>query len=96
MRTLARELFLHGRIQTTEAKAKEVQPFAERLITEAKKGTLAGTRRIESQIGEDARRMLETDIVKRLQDRTGGYTRVVKLPYRQSDSASLAVIELVA
>lgn len=95
LRSLARELILHGRIETTEAKAKEVRPFAEKLVTEAGKNTLASVRRIESRVGEQARKRLCEEIAPAYANRSGGYTRVVKLPYRESDGASMAVIEFV-
>lgn len=95
LRSLARELILNDRIQTTEAKAKEVQPFVERLVTDAHKNTLAATRRIEGRIGEQARKRLMNEVAPAYTDRPGGYTRIVKLPFRESDSASMAVIEFV-
>ena len=95
LRSLARELALNSRIQTTEAKAKEVQPFVEKLVTEAKKETQSAIRRIESYIGEEARKRLMNEIAPAYRERHGGYTRIVKLPYRESDNASLAVIEFV-
>ncbi|MEX0673096.1 MAG: 50S ribosomal protein L17 [Candidatus Paceibacterota bacterium] len=93
--SLARSLVLHDRIQTTEAKAKELRPFAEKLLTEAKKNTQASIRRVENKIGPDARVKLCGELASRYQEREGGYTRIVKLPYRKSDSASLAIIEFV-
>ncbi len=95
LRSLARSLFLHGRIQTTEAKAKELRPYAERLVTEASKGTVASIRNLEVAVGEEARKKLVEEILPRYQDRPGGYTRIVKLPHRPGDAASMAVIELV-
>ena len=96
LNTLAREVILHDSIRTTEAKAKEVRPYVERLVTEARKGTIASIRRIEARIGDDARSRLVDQILPRLADREGGYTRITKLPYRESDGASMAVIEFVA
>ncbi|MEX1027304.1 MAG: 50S ribosomal protein L17 [Candidatus Paceibacterota bacterium] len=93
--SLARSLVLHGRIQTTEAKAKELRPFAEKLVTEAKKETQASIRRVENKIGPDARVKLCSELAPGYKERQGGYTRIVKLPYRTSDAASLAIIEFV-
>jgi len=95
LRSLARNVVLHKRIKTTEAKAKEVQPFVEKLLTHAKKNDLPTRRRIESQIGEDARKRLCAEIAPQHAERPGGYTRIVKLPYRESDGASMAIIEFV-
>jgi large subunit ribosomal protein L17 len=89
-------LFLHNRITTTEAKAKEVRPIAERLITWAKKGDLHH-RRLAAEF------ILEPEAVKNLfdkvgpefADRPGGYTRILKLGRRRGDAAPLAIIELV-
>jgi large subunit ribosomal protein L17 len=96
LRSLARELFLHGKIVTTEAKAKEVRPFAEELITIARAGDLASKRLVAS-------RLANNNIVKKLVDiiapeykeRNGGYTRVIKLERRLTDGSKMAAIELV-
>lgn len=96
LQTLARELILHNRINTTEAKAKELRPYIERTVTNARKNGVATIRKIEAQVGPDARTKLINEIVPRLEGREGGYTRIIKLPYRQSDSASMAMIEFVA
>jgi len=95
LRSLSRELILKEQIQTTEAKAKEVRPFVEKLITNAKKENIPAIRHIESQIGAEARKRLMNDVLPRYSDRHGGYTRITKLPYRHSDSASMALIELI-
>lgn len=96
LRSLARALVEHGRIQTTEAKAKELRPFIERMVTHGKKGTLAARRGIASEIGETLGAKLVDTIAPQYKERAGGYTRVVKLPPRQSDSARMAVIEFVS
>lgn len=96
LKSLARELFLHGKITTTEAKAKEVRPFAEELITIARVGDLASKRLVASRLSNNAIVKKLTDkIAPQYKDRKGGYTRVVKLPRRLSDSSKMAIIELV-
>jgi large subunit ribosomal protein L17 len=100
VRSLALSLIYREKIQTTEARAKELRPFIERLITHAKKNTLASRRMLISRLGgaEAAERgasKLITKIAPKYEKRAGGYTRVVKLPSRLSDSAKLAMIEFV-
>jgi len=95
-RSQARSLMLNERIQTTEAKAKELRPFIEKLLTRAKKNDVPAIRHIESHVGAQARKRLCEEIAPRHEGRHGGYTRVVKLPYRESDGASMAIIEFVA
>ncbi len=89
-------LFTHDRIITTEAKAKELRPIAERLITWAKKGELHH-RRLAAQfvLEPKALQRLFNDIAPMVGDRPGGYTRIVKLGQRRGDAASMAMIELV-
>jgi len=96
LRSLARSLVLHGRIQTTEAKAKELRPFVERLVTHAQKGTHAAQRRAVSFLGVEAGGKLFSEIAPRYAEQQGGYTRVIKLPPRQSDAAKQAIIEFVS
>lgn len=95
LRSLARSLVINGSIKTTEAKAKELRPYVERLVTHAKKNSLASTRHIEGQIGTEARKKISQDAVAKYMERMGGYTRITKLPYRKSDGASMAIIEFV-
>ncbi len=96
MRNLAASLFVHERIQTTEAKAKALRPFAERLITKAKKGTVHHRRQVLSDIENRAVvHKLFADIGPRFADRNGGYTRILKLGQRSGDGAPMALIELV-
>ncbi|MEK7208462.1 MAG: 50S ribosomal protein L17 [Patescibacteria group bacterium] len=96
MRTLAHSLFRDGRIETTEAKAKALRPFAERLITHAKSGTLASRRLIAARLGGTAAlAKLYKEIAPRCAKRSGGYSRVVKAGMRRSDGAKMAVIELI-
>lgn len=96
LRNMATSLFRHGRIETTTAKAKELRPFAERLITLAKRGDLHARRLA-------ARRIQDKEVLFRLFDaigprfaeRAGGYTRILKTGFRQGDGAETALIELV-
>jgi len=93
---LAAQLFVHGRIRTTEAKAKAVRPLAERLITFAKRGDLAARREVLKVIPDrDVVAKLFHEIAPRYADRPGGYTRILKLGQRQGDGAPMARIELV-
>lgn len=93
---LAASLFTHGRIQTTETKAKRLRPLAERLITFAKRGDLHARRRVMAVIKDKTVvHVLFTEIAPQLQEREGGYTRIIKTGYRKGDNAPMAVIELV-
>lgn len=93
---LATALFSHGRITTTEAKARRLRPFAERLITFAKRGDLAARRRVMRTIRDTGVvHLLFTDIGPRYAQRPGGYTRIVRVGSRKGDNAPMAVIELV-
>lgn len=96
MANLATALFEHGRITTTEAKAKRLRPLAERLITFAKRGDLAARRRVLTVVRDkDVVHVLFTEIGPRYQTRPGGYTRIVKVGPRKGDNAPMAIIELV-
>jgi len=96
LRNLTTSFFLAERIETTEARAKEIQRSAERMITLAKKGGLHARRQALSFIlDEDAVKKLFDIIGPRFEDRAGGYTRLVKKGYRQGDGAPMAVLELV-
>jgi len=92
---LARSLVIREKIRTTEAKAKELRPFIEKLITHSRKGTLSSRRLVISFVGEDAGKKMIEDVGPRFKDRPGGYTRILKLPNRKSDGAKMAQIELV-
>jgi len=93
---LATALFEHGRITTTEAKARRVRPLAERLITKAKKGDLHNRRQVLRVIRDKSVvHELFTEIAPRYQNRPGGYTRITKIGPRRGDNAPMAVIELV-
>ncbi len=93
---LATALFTHGRIETTETKAKRLRPLAERMVTFAKRGDLHARRRVMTVIRDkSAVHRLFTEIAPLVNEREGGYTRIVKTGYRKGDNAPMAVIELV-
>src|SRR5881392_325875 len=93
---LATALFEHGRITTTEAKAKRLRPLAERLITFAKRGDLHAWRRVLSVVRDkEVVHALFAEIGPRFAERAGGYTRITKIGPRKGDNAPMAVIELV-
>ena len=93
---LATALFTHGRIQTTETKAKRLRPLAERMVTFAKRGDLHARRRVMTVIRDkSAVHKLFMEIAPLVDKREGGYTRIIKTGYRKGDNASMAVIELV-
>lgn len=93
---LAKSLFEHGRITTTEAKARRLRPVAERLITKAKKGDIHNRRLVLQTITDKSIvHTLFTEIAPRYAERPGGYTRITKIGGRRGDNAPMAVIELV-
>lgn len=90
-------LIAHGRIETTEAKAKELRPHIEKLITKANVGTLASRRLVISRLYNltaEATKLIDT-IAPKYKGRTGGYTRITKLPRRAGDASKMAVIEFI-
>ena len=97
MRSQARSLIIHERISTTEAKAKELRPFVERLVTYGKKDTLASRRLAKARLGDDdAVKKLFDAIAPRYESRAGGYTRIVKRAKRgANDNRKLAYIAFV-
>ena len=93
---LASQLFEHGRILTTEAKAKRLRPLAEKLITKAKRGDIHARRLVLTTVRDKGVvHTLFTEIAPSLADREGGYTRITKVGPRKGDNAPMAVIELV-
>ena len=93
---LATALFQHGRITTTEAKAKRLRPVAERLITFAKRGDLHARRHVLTMVTDQGVvHQLFTEIAPEFSERDGGYTRITKIGPRKGDNAAMAVIELV-
>lgn len=96
MRNMATSLFRHERIETTTAKAKELRPYAERLITLARRGDLHARRLAATKIQDrEVLGKLFGDIGPRFAERPGGYTRILKLGHRKGDAAEMSLIELV-
>lgn len=97
LRGMVTSLLEHGRIQTTFARAKEVAPLCERMITVGKQNTLASRRRALSFITkEDVVTKLFSEIAPSFADRNGGYTRVLRIGPRRGDNAEMAIVELVS
>ncbi len=94
-RALATALIDHGKIKTTEAKAKSLTIYIAKLITTAKKQDLSARRSVLADIGEKAARKLMSEIAPDFSKRDGGYTRILRLGQRRSDSAPMVVIEFV-
>lgn len=95
MRSLAVNLIRGEKMKTTEAKAKEIRPFVEKLVTKAKSGTLAQRKIVISKIGVLSTKKLFDKIAPKYKDRKGGYTRITKMPRRLSDGSKVAIIEFV-
>src|SRR5712671_572122 len=93
---LACSLFEHGRIKTTEAKAKSVKPYAEKMITLGRRGDLHARRQALSELrSQEIVHALFADIAPRMADRPGGYTRIIKIGHRAGDAAEMVYLELV-
>jgi large subunit ribosomal protein L17 len=95
LKSLGYSLVVKGKIKTTEAKAKEVRPFVEKLVTLGKKDTLASRRVLEARVGKIAAKKIATKLSPEYKERNGGYTRITKMVRRSSDGAPMAVIEFV-
>jgi large subunit ribosomal protein L17 len=96
LKSLALSLILKKKMTTTEAKAKEIRPYVEKLVTRAKVNTVASRRILTSRIGEPrAVKELVDKVAPKYEKRAGGYTRIVKLGRRLSDGAPMAMIEFV-
>lgn len=102
LRNLATDLIIHERIETTEAKAKDLRSVVEKMITLGKRGDLHARRQAaaflykkQASETEDVLQKLFDDVAKRYEDRQGGYTRVLKVGPRKGDGAKMAIIELV-
>jgi len=102
LRTLATDVIVHGRIETTETRAKEVRRFVDKLITKAKKGDLNSRRKAEAFLrpvkmkdGTPVGTYLFKTLGPKYKDRNGGYTRIIKSPSRQGDNTKMAFVELV-
>ena len=93
---LACSLIEHGRIRTTEAKAKAVKPYAEKLITLGRRGDLHARRQVLAELrSQEVVHQLFADVAPRMADRPGGYTRIVKIGPRPGDAAEMVYLELV-
>lgn len=95
LKALAANLILAEKIKTTEAKARELRPFVERLITRSKNSNLSSIRYLSGYLPEKARKKIIDKIGPRYKERPGGYTRIIKLSPRKTDNAKMAIIELV-
>lgn len=95
LKSLAYALTKEEKIKTTEAKAKELRPFIEKLITLGKSGTMASRRILVSRVGVGAAKKIVTDLSPRYKERAGGYTRITKMVRRASDGAPQAIIEFI-
>ncbi|UWD34316.1 50S ribosomal protein L17 [Mesomycoplasma molare] len=102
LRSLSTDVIVHGRITTTEARAKELRKHVDKLITRAKTNTLASRRLaasflrdVKTKDGKSALSYLFDVVGPKYKDRNGGYTRIIKLPARLGDNSKMAIIELV-
>lgn len=95
LRSLSRSLILAGKIQTTEARAKEMRPLVEKMVTRGKSLTLANRRYLMAQLGSAAVVRKLEGVAQAHKERKGGYTRIVKVGNRKGDAAPMAVIEFV-
>lgn len=95
LQSLAVNLIMRNKIKTTLAKAKELRPFVERQVSYAKKGGMTGFRAVRKTLPEVAAKKLMKEIAPRYEDRTGGYTRIIKGLRRPGDAAYTAVIEFI-
>ncbi|MCH2459983.1 MAG: 50S ribosomal protein L17 [Gemmatimonadetes bacterium] len=97
LRNLVTSLFRHERVETTTAKAKELRPYAERLITLARRGDVHSRRLAGRKIQDrEVLGKLFEDIAPRYEERPGGYTRILKVGHRKGDAAEMSLIELVS
>ena len=95
-RNMAAALIKHEQIHTTLPKAKELRPYVEKLVTLAKRGGLSNRRLAMSRLGDETQlKKLFDELAERYSDRDGGYTRIIKAGFRDSDSAQMAIIEFV-
>ncbi|MCK6463097.1 MAG: 50S ribosomal protein L17 [Candidatus Pacebacteria bacterium] len=95
MRSLVVGLVSSEKVKTTEAKAKELRPLVEKLVTKAKIGTLHQKKLLVSKIGAESAKKLIEKIAPKYAERKGGYTRIIKTPQRKSDGSAMAIIEFV-
>ncbi len=92
---MARSLILHGRITTTRSQATVTKQLVDKLITKSKSNNLSTVRSLAATIGRDSAKKLISEIAPSFANRKGGYTRVMPLPPRKSDSAQMAIIEII-
>lgn len=95
MKSLALALVLENKIKTTDAKARELRPMVEKMVTQGRLGTVSARRGLVSQIGSFGAEKIMKDIAPKYSKRAGGYTRITKLPARKSDGSLMSVIEFV-
>lgn len=95
LKSLALALVTNGKIKTTGAKASEIRPYVEKMVTAGMKDTLTTRRLLTAKIGGIGAKKIVTDISPKYIDRKGGYTRITKLPARKSDGSAMSVIEFV-
>lgn len=95
LKSLALALVKEGKIQTTEAKAKEIRPLVEKMITSGKTDTLSTRKNLIGKIGKIGADKIIKTVSPKYKTRSGGYTRITKLPARKSDGSPMAVIELI-
>lgn len=95
LKSLVTALILRRRIKTTEARAKEIRPKVEKMVTKAKSGTLAVRRQLASETSPKIAKILVEKLAPEYKDRRGGYLRIMKMGVRRSDAARLAIIEFV-
>lgn len=95
MKSLALALVVNGKIKTTDAKARELRPMVEKMITQGRLGTLASRRALVTKIGTIGATKITKDLAPKYIGRSGGYTRITKLPARLSDGSLMAIIEFV-
>ena len=95
MKSLALALVLENKIRTTDAKARSLRPFVEKLVTEGRLQTVAARRNLVSKIGAKGAEKIVKDLSPKYAERKGGYTRITKLPQRLSDGSFMSVIEFI-
>ncbi len=95
MKSLALALVVNGKIKTTDAKARELRPLVEKMITQGRLNTLASRRGLIAKVGSIGATKIVKDLAPKYADRKGGYTRITKLPARLSDGSLMSIIEFV-
>lgn len=95
MKSLALALVVNGKIKTTDAKARELRPMIEKMVTQGRTGTVASRRALVSKIGTIGATKIVKEIAPKYVGRAGGYTRITKLPARLSDGSLMAIVEFV-